>query len=645
MDNKEKLKIIVLLTIVVLICYGRIIEHEFLDWDDDHYILKNGYIRSLSFSHLKAMFSVRYLGNYHPLTLLSYAFDYQIAGLEPSQYLLSNLFLHLLNVLLVFSLIYLLSPQKTLALAVALLFAVHPMQVESVAWIAERKNVLYAFFFFLSLIMYIKYVKQTKPLFYASSVILFFLSLLSKATAVMLAPTLLLVDDYFGRNFKEKKIWYEKAPFFVLSIIFGIIAIWAQKTEGAMQYGGTYNFIERCVIASYAYWQYFFKIIFPINLSAVYPYPDILGNYLPATFWIYPFLVVGLILVIIKLYRRNRLAFFALLFYSFNIFLLLQLFPVGASMMADRYIYVPSIGIFLLIGLFYVWVTSGKRMKPFRPFLSSAIIIILMILTIFRCGVWKNSITFWNDVIDKHPNIFYAYNNRGSAYFLRGDYQAALADYDRTIQLMPKYPNPFYNKGLLKVALKDYQGAISEFDQAIALNSKIPSQYFERAKAKIELNDLHSAMADLDTVVQLDPRHAEVWMHRGVIKKRLGDFDGAISEYNHALQINPNDYAIVYNRGLSYFNRRDLENAVKDFQQAIRLNPSFADAYFSLGFVYQLTGNFPQALECYNLAIKNNPQFGKAYHYRGIVKMNLGQSDEGNQDLQKAISLGYVTSQ
>ncbi len=634
---------LVLIAVVVLLSYARILEHDFLNWDDDVYILNNAHITSFSPANLKHLFTEQMMGNYHPMTLLTLAIDYQIGGLQPKPYLFTNLFLHVLNALLVFGLIHGLTARKDIALITALFFGVHPLQVESVAWISERKNVLYALFFLSSLIMYVKYVQQEDVRAYRYALLLFFLSLLSKATAVALVPTLLAVDYYFGRNLQDKRIWREKWPFFALALIFGVIALLAQQAQGATHYSGEYDFLQRIAFASHGYVQYLWKLLLPMNLSAIYPYPDLTGDNMPVHFWIYPVLVILLMGLFFKLRQRSRRAFFGVAFYSINIFLVLQLIPVGAAMMADRYVYLPSIGIFWLIGLLYDRVrTAGVRWERMARAAIAVVVLICAALTIQRSAVWQNSLSLWNDVLGKYPHVFFGYNNRGTAHQAAGDLQAAMADYQRALQIMPNYPSPHYNLAKAKAALGDFRGAVEEMERAIALNPRVAVYYYERAQARMELGEWQTAMADLDSVIRLEPQHSIVWMSRGVIRKRLGDIPGAIVEYDQGLQINPRDANIYYNRGLAHFNLRDMEKAKEDFRATLQLNPGFAEAHFSLGFVFHLTGELPSALECYDQAIRHKPDFGKAFHYRGRIKEALGRNEEGMSDRQQATTLGFV---
>jgi len=332
------------------------------NWDDDGYILNNSSIQTLSKENTKSIFSSFHMGNYHPLTTLTYALEYHFFGLNARYYHFNNLVLHLLNVFFVFVLVGLLFGRNNMALIAALLFAIHPMHVESVGWISERKDVLYALFFLLSLIMYLKYSENNQIKFYALSILFFLFSLLSKSAAVSL-PMVLVACLFFresGNGFALKK-YVLLFPFFALSLLFGIIAL---KSQGASTQYLTpdYTIIQRLFTGHFALLFYMYKFVLPFNLSAFYPHPTLTNGVLPTLYYLSPIIVWGIFAgLYFFLIRHKKVFVFGLLFFLFAIILVIQFIPVGGAITADRYTYVPYIGLYVWVAfLFHKYVLEKK---------------------------------------------------------------------------------------------------------------------------------------------------------------------------------------------------------------------------------------------------------------------------------------------
>jgi len=325
--------------LITFLVYLPALHNNLLNWDDNAYITDNLLIRTIN---LKDIFSRFVMGNYHPLTILVLAVEYKLFGLDAVGYHAVNISLHLINTMLVCYTVLLLSDKIIIALVAALLFGVHPLHVESVAWAAELKDLLYTLFFLASYIFYLKYIKirQTKFLFIA--LLLFLLSLLSKAMAASLPAVLLLTDYFKGRKINVKVI-LEKVPFLLLAGILGIVAVFAQK--GAIQDIDIFTFPQRMVFACYGFVSYLFKTVLPVNLSAYYPYPIKSGSNIPVFFYSYLLLFIIFSFIVFHSLKHTKKLFFGIAFFAITVFLVLQLLPVGNAIMADRYSYIPTIGI------------------------------------------------------------------------------------------------------------------------------------------------------------------------------------------------------------------------------------------------------------------------------------------------------------
>ena len=469
-ENNNKKFLLIAILLLTIVVYSPSFTAEFTNWDDGAYVVENQLIKNLSVENIKTIFSEYFISNYHPLSLLSLSIDYQIGGKTPFVYHFVNILLHLINIVLVFLMIFFIlealgiSRKIEIALITSALFAVHTLHVESVSWISERKDLLYSLFFLASIIFYIKFVKNRNVKFYLLSLFLFILSLLSKGMAVSLAPSLIAIDLLLKRKIFDKTLILEKLPFFVLSLLFGIIALHAQHTGEAIADGSVFNYYERILFAGYGFCQYHFKLLLPVNLSAIYPYPVKIGTAIPAKFYFFFVLFVALCVGLFFIIKRSNFGRFGVLFFSINIIFVLQLIPVGSAIYADRYSYIPSIGYFFLIGILFNHFSERKKnYRILGLIIIFAYILMLSVMTFKRTKVWENSLTLWDDVLSKYTEVPIAWVNRGNVKYKAKDYQSAINDYNEALKLKPDHSQAFLNRatvkkemGNLKAAIKDY---------------------------------------------------------------------------------------------------------------------------------------------------------------------------------------------
>ena len=635
---------IILLT---ALAYLPSLNNELTNWDDHAYIDENPYIKEFSWENIKEMFSEYYIGNYHPLTLLTFNIEYQFVKTSPPLYHINNLLLHLLNTFLVFVFIRILFNKLHIAALVALLFGISPLHVESVAWVSERKDVLYAFFFLASIITYIRYVNTDKTKILFVSILFFVFSLLSKGQAVTLAVSLIAVDYMLGRKLFSKRVIIEKLPFLILALVFGYIAIDAQRSGEAVAVEKAETFFHQIVYAVYAFTSYIVKLIIPHNLSAIYPYPvDQEGN---MPLWIYLFLIpfAGIIWFFYYSLKNNKSSAFGLIFYAVNIFLLLQLLPVGKAIMADRYTYIPSIGIFFIIAVVIdkINIEYPKFRKSFQ-YLIGVYILILSVFTYNRCNVWENSISLWDDVLSKHPTLPQAAYNRAIAREKNGDLRLAIADYSVTINNDPENAAAYNNRGNAKTSTGDYKGAVNDLTKAISLTKNYTEAYYNRGIARIEMKDYSAAINDFDTALSLNKKHVGALNNRGNVRKVSGNPQGAIEDYNKLLEIDPDRAETYNNRGNAYIAMEDYRSAICDFSKAIQLNPGNEEARYNRGNAYAFIAEYDSAIADLSSAININPRNIMAYNNRGNARAGSGDLDGAVSDYDNVIMLnpGHISA-
>lgn len=541
--------------ILTFIAFLPSLQNGFTNWDDGVYVLENPVIQSFSFDNLKTMFSGKVVDNYFPFTMLSLAFNYAFSGTNAFGYHLFNLLLHLLNTFLVFWLAYRLSGGKTLVGAItAVLFGIHPMHVESVAWIAERKDVLYAAFFLGGLLSYLNYLsrKQIKPLIVCG--LLFLFSLWSKPAAVVF-PLVLLLIDYFKKRPFSMTLIVEKIPFFVLSVIFGLVTISIQA-DTAIGDIAAYSLGQKICFASYGMVMYLCKLLIPFKLSALYPYPiHSMAEGLPVIYAVMPLIALAVLGAVAYSVRYHRVVLFGFLFFLVNIILVLQFVAVGNAVMADRYTYLSYIGLFFVLAYFVqaVYDNTAPQLKNWKtPVLATVLgaILLFTILTFQRSKVWENSETLWTDVVDKYPENPLAYLKRGEHFYQQKNYPKALNDYTKSVESHDTYAPAYASRGLANFKLKKYQAAIKDYNKSIELNGSNAVAYNGRGHVYYQLKDYQKALPDYDKAISLDPNYYMAYNNRAIIFHLDKQYDKALENYNRALQINPRYGSALKNRGV-----------------------------------------------------------------------------------------------
>lgn len=592
---------------VTLICFLNAFKNDFTNWDDVQYVIDNNLVKSLSWDNIKTIFTTRsVMGNYHPLAILSLAVDYHFHQLLPHGYHATSIFIHLCSVAMLFWFIRVLTGHDIVAFITALLFGIHPMHVESVAWVAERKDVLYVFFYFAALTAYMYYTRSTqrKIAFYSITFLLFAFSVLSKAQAVTLPVVLLLVDYFKGRKF-EKWVWLEKIPFFLFSVLMGWLAIVAQKESGAIKDVPNNPLFDRILFASYSLFEYIWKLIVPAGYSAYYPYPD---KPYPVIYYVAPFIAIALVALAARFYK-NKTVVLGAAFYIVNIFLLLQLLPVGGAMMADRYSYLCSEGLFFMAAMGFNYLISNERFAAYKfPLIALGIIYAGYAghQAYARNKVWKNSKFLFEDVIRQYKRVPIAYNNLGSYFQKHNQLDSALNNFNEAIRLKSSFPEARTNR----------------------------SDVF-RVQGKYAL-----AIADCDTAIAADKNYVEAHMNRGIAYCFVGKYDDALKDFSFVISKKPNDASVYCNRGNLYDMKGKTDSAFSDYNEAIRLDPGYADAYFSRGRTYVKMKKYKLAIADLNHALELNTSTPDVYLFRSQAYKELGDYTNALNDAVTANNKG-----
>jgi len=563
-----------LVVILTFLVYYKTLNFEFTNWDDQKYVTENTLIKDLSFEGIKKIFSTPVAANYHPLTILSLALNYAVSDLDPYSYRLVNLLLHVLCSMLVFYFIYQVTRGKIeIAFITSLLFGIHPMHVESVAWMAARKDVLYTLFYLAGLITYIRYIQSRKLQWIGVTLLLFLLSVLSKPAAIVF-PFVLLLLDYIMKRKWDVNCVLEKIPFLAISLIFGIITLNSQSTAGATGEQEILTSVQKVLFASYNLLIYPVKLIFPFNQSSFIPFPD--TNSLPFIYYISPLILLGVSLIIFFFLRKNRTVVFGLLFFLINIAMVIQLIPFGNAIIAERYTYVPYIGLFYILGVGFSKVIKPEKQDLLKwkypaIVLMGLFITLMMILSFKRTDVWKNSETLWTDVIKKYPEQKIGWYNLGHYYSETQQYEKSIPDFTKVIMLKPRDFESYFNRAQSYRFAGHIQNALDDYASAIAINPEEIQPYLCRGTAYAGLKDNVRSKEEFQKAIDLQPDNYRGWFGKGNADLYLRKFDQALMDYNKTIELFPGYADAWYNRALVYANVGDKKNGLENLQRAMEL--------------------------------------------------------------------------
>jgi protein O-mannosyl-transferase len=653
-QNKILISVLICLALAMLtvITFWSLKDCGFINFDDNNYVYENAYVLSdLNWHSIGQIFSsalTKISGHWCPLTWLSLMLDYQIFGLNPSGYHLINLLFHVLNTLLLFLVLRRMTKTLWPSAFVAALFAIHPLHVESVAWITERKDVLSTFFWMLTMGAYSYYVEHPGLRRYVFIFLFFALGLMAKSMLVTLPFVLLLLDFWPLQRFQEIKLeqnvqaevvnpavsdkqkkkskkndattdvakevpdtkvpaspeykWslifpllWEKIPLFVLAILSSIAAYLAAQNADAVQSIEMFPSVVRIGNAFISYIAYMGKMIWPTNLAVFYPHPmvlilwQVLGSV---------FLLIAITLVVI--WRAKRFPYLATgwLWYIGTLVPVIGIVQAGGQAMADRYTYIPLIGLFIMVA----WgVPELLKKWNYRKeiLLASSVLIILClsIITWMQVGYWQDSITMYDHTLKVTDYNWFIYNNRGVTNTGVGNYKQAIEDFNRAIEINPGYVLAYNNRGHANNSLGNYRQAIEDLNRAIEISPGYSVAYTNRGNAYWGIGNYKQAIEDYNRAIEIKPGYAEAYINRGIAYNGLGNYKQAIEDCSRALEIKSGNAAEAYfNRGNAYYYLDDYRQAIVDYGKAIETKTGYMDAYFNRGVAYVKSGNKDMAV-------------------------------------------------
>lgn len=561
--------------VLTAIVFYPMLQNSFTNWDDLFYVTENGLLRGPDW---KGIWTKPVVSNYHPLTIASLAWNYQSSALEPASYYFVNWILHAVNTLWVFLLAFFLSNRNSnIAWIVALFFGIHPMHLESVAWISERKDVLYTFFFLPSLICYWKYLDSYKKHFYIAALLLFIASLLSKPAAIIL-PFLLLLIDYYRNRGWSKKIWMEKIPFFLFMMIFLYLTLQIQS-EKAIAKADSYSMMERILFAFYGFVEYVRRFFWPFPLSSFHPFPKS-GGALPVMYYLAPILAL-IIAGITYYFRKQKWFIFSMGFFFINIMMILQ-FPItfGNCIIAERYTYVAYIG--FAFGLAMAW-QNFKQNPIIHKILTGCILLlggVFLYTTFQRVGVWKNTETLWNSVIEVYPQSYISRANRANYLTQENRLEEALKDCNVALEVKPSHGQSLDNRAGLYIRMGKPELAVKDAASLIRYQPESFKGYLLMGYAQGALQQVDSALAMYTKAIELNPKSHEALGNRATILfNQKKQFDQALTDFNQAIELQNTNTMYLLNRAKCYYMMGQPQKALEGIQEVERLGGTVAESF------------------------------------------------------------------
>jgi tetratricopeptide (TPR) repeat protein len=630
----------IFIALFALAAFSPALQNGFVNWDDDKSLLENPFYRGLHWANLRWMFTTFHMGHYQPLSWLTFALDHLFWGMNPFGYHLTNILLHSANAVLVYFLsrrLLALSPPGSnvvvLQLAAgfsALVFALHPLRVESVAWATERRDVLAAFFLLLTALGYLKSVDAVTSQAYgrrwfAAAVIFYLFSLLAKASGMTLPLVLLILDVYPLRRLGQpatgwldpqaRKVWREKIPFFILALGAGAIALAAQYHAGALKPFEQYGLAARLAQSLYGIAFYLWKTVAPFGLSPLYQMDH---NPWDGRFLISGFIATAITLVLFMLRKRWPALLASWVTYVIMLAPTLGLAQSGPQLVADRYTYLASLSWAMLAGGGILCAASRwdkSHIKSGALVIAGGLGVALLVwfgaLTWRQTQIWQDSERLWRHALAIQRGSAYAHNNLGMALVEQNRLDEAIVEFGEVLRIDPRDADGHYNLG-----------------NALARQGK-----------------LDAAVAQFRELLRIYPEHAKARYDLGNALARQGELDEALRHFRAALRYAPGNASAHYNAGLILLKQGGLDEAIDHFRQALGIDAAHVKAHYYLAVALAERGDFPAAGKEFGEAIRIEPDFAEAHAGLARALSAQGKKDEAVRHYQEAVRLLKLQSQ
>lgn len=606
------------LTVMILIVFWPVASFDFVDYDDFHYILKNPHLKDgLSWEAIWWALTADLIAHspnadyWIPMTFLSHLLAVELFGLNPAGHHLMNLALHVINTLLLFWVLRRTTGALWQSAFVAALFAIHPLHVESVAWVTERKDVLSTLFFMLTLIAYIRYTEQPGVGRYILIAVSFSLGLMAKPMLITLPMVLLLFDNWplrrltWAKGEVPHKVWnltLEKIPLFLLTIVPIVTTYVAQQRGGALVSLENYPFWIRVGNAIVSYGSYIREMVWPFDLAVFYTHPgDTLSIWKPMGGAIF---LGGVSVVVIRWREKFPYLFTGWFWYLGILAPVIGIVQTGFQGMADRYTYISLIGLFIMA----VWgITDGVASLQYRKiFLATSggfVLLALMVCAKIQVRYWQNTITLFEHAVEVSEENYLAQQNLGWALLKKWRFDEAIHHLTRSYELIANDHNVQRN-------FKNVDRYLIHFDQVIK---------------------------GVKGILKLEEGSTEIHSRLGIIYYNFGHSEDAIQEFLMAIRLKPNDADVHNNLGIAYQSLGRSQDAARELQKTLTLRPNFPEAHRNLGIVYSKLGRPEHAIREFETAIRQKQNYVEAFNNLGVVQQERGELDEAIEAFNTAL--------
>jgi tetratricopeptide (TPR) repeat protein len=627
--------------------------NDFVNYDDNIYVTENRNVTvGLTADSIVWAFVTSHITNWHPLTYLSHQLDCQLFGLNSFWHHMTSLVFHIANTLLLFYVLNRMTKALWPSAFVAAAFALHPLHVESVAWVSERKDVLSTFFWMLTIAAYSRYTEKPKVRRYLLVAVTLCLGLMAKPMLVTLPFVLLLLDYWPLRRFRHQygvesanppyksattlHLIIEKIPLLIIVIISSVLT-YVQKSSGAIRFDDIFSLKVRIANALVCYVSYIIKIFYPVSLAVLYPHP---GQSLPlwqpvASLAILVFVSALVILAV----RKHPYLFVGWFWYLGVLVPVIGVVQAGIQAMADRYTYISSIGIFIMLA----WAFARLFRKWSFPKLPAAVlpgvlIAAMLICTRMQLRYWRDSFTLFEHALDVTENNYIMHSNFGGALFQKGRFDEAIDHFEQALKINPGFTDARRDIGFVLLKQQKTDQAIAAFEQALQMKEDWPEIYNYLGLAYAQKGQFETAVEKYNNALKLEPDYAEAMKNLGIALGRLGRTQQAVENWQKALRLEPYNADANYNMGLFMVSMGDYEKAAAYFTAAIDEKPDWAEAKYNLGTAYYELGKFESAIENFSEALRLKPDYPNAHRNLALALTKTGEYEEAVSHLKTALA-------
>ena len=650
--RRTVLLICLLLVLACLAIYLQVFRFEFVNLDDEDYVTGNYQVRSgLTASSVLWAFTSTAASNWHPLTWLSHIMDYQLYGLNPAGHHLSSLLIHILNTLILFLLLSRMTGSLWRSAFVAALFAVHPMHVESVAWVSERKDVLSTLFGLLTIWAYVRYVDRPGLKRYALAALVYAIGLMAKPMLVSL-PLILLALDYWplGRfataeNGASKRktaasLLREKVPLFVLVLASSVVTFVAQQKGGAVSTFTAHPLGVRAANAVVAYVEYMYKMLWPSRLAAYYPHP---GSSIPTAEVVFAgVLLIGMTAAVVLMARRHPYLAVGWFWYVVMLIPVIGLVQVGGQAMADRYTYMSFVGLFIIVA----WSVPdlATRFWPGRPacalsLLAVGVIAAFTVVAWLQTGHWRNTVTLFENTLANTSDNYVAHSALAVGLAKQGKADRAIEHCRQALDISPRYAEAHTNLATFLLNKGEVNEAIYHYREALRSNPQLAYVHYNLGNALALQRNRADAVSEYREALRIDPDFPLAHVNLANELTSQGKTDEAITHLEHAIRVDPSLAPAHYNLARALASQKRYDEAMVQFEQALKLDPKLADAHNSLGILLAQEGRNDEAISHYAQALRLKPKHSEAHNNMGLALASQGKMDEAIHEFQTAIRL------